>query len=77
MINLVFYALTIGFILMYLYMFGYKKKQLQRLYCSQWQDIKTRFNFSSVQDEYNLYLAFCDSIPKHWFIGRISPDYYK
>lgn len=69
--NLLIYLLLLSVVIFYAYMLGIKKRQLQKKYRKQWQDIKRGFTFSTPADEMTLYRLYCDTLPRHWFIGRI------
>ena len=74
--NFILYALLLGFIGFYIYMFAYKEPKIRKHNQHEWRRLKTHFVFSTMFDEKTLYNEFCRTLPRHWFLGVVYPKYY-
>lgn len=72
--NFVIYGVLIMFILFYSYMLLKREKQIQNERQKAWDNLKQVFNMSEA-DKRKLYNLYCDSVPRHWFLGYIYPTF--
>lgn len=70
--NFVIYGVLISFISFYLYMVVKREKQIRNERQKVWDRLKQVFNTSEA-DERKIYNLYCNSVPRHWFLGYVYP----
>lgn len=70
--NILIDIVLISFILFYFYMFFKREKQIRAKRQKTWDNLKQVFDMDEA-DEKKLYNLYCDSVPRHWFLGYVYP----